>query len=83
MEKARQVEQGVDEAFDGLVRSALRDPEARRHLPGDFSARICASMRQGDARTRLRLPRWAKVAASVAALASATGFAAWVGMTQL
>ncbi len=40
-------------------------------------------MRQADAPKRLRLPRWAKVAASVAALVSVTGFAAWVGVTQL
>ncbi len=83
MEEARQVEHGTDEAFDGLIRSALRDPAARCRLPGDLASRICASIRQGDAPRRLRLPRWAKVAASLAALASVTGFAAWVGVTQL
>jgi hypothetical protein len=83
VEEARQVEHGTDEAFDGLIRSALRDPAARCRLPGDLASRICASIRQGDAPRRLRLPRWAKVAASLAALASVTGFAAWVGVTHL
>ena len=79
MKPARQ-DNRLDEAFDALIRESLRDPSAIRRLPPDFAARVITGAAQGRGGTaRWRLPRWVKVAASVAVLASFTGFAAWVG----
>ena len=74
----------LDEVFDALIRDSLRDPSAIRRLPPDFAARVITGAAQGcGGAARWHLPHWAKVAASVAVLASFTGFAAWVGAVRL
>ena len=63
--------------FGELIGDALRDEAARCHLPSDFKRRV---LRGSGASP---LPRWMKVAAMVAAMASFVALAAVVGRAVL
>ena len=67
---------GKKDRFGELVGDALRDDAARCHLPSDFTKRLM----RGSGVLPLR-PRWLKVAAMVAAMASFVAVAAVVGVT--
>ena len=64
--------------FGELIGDALRDEAARCHLPSDFTKRLL----RGSGVSPLR-PRWLKVAASLAAMASFVALAAVVGRVVL
>ena len=64
--------------FGELIGDALRDDAARCHLPSDFTKRLL----RGSGVSPLR-PRWLKVAAMVAAMASFVAIAAVVGRAVL
>ena len=88
---------GKTDRFGELIGDALREEAARCHLPPDFVRRIlrgCGVRGSGvsplqkgeeaslwETRRDAASPRWLKVAAMVAALASFAAFAAWVGVT--
>ena len=64
--------------FGELIGDALREEAARSHLPSDFAKRLL----RGSGVSPLR-PRWLKVAAMVAAMASFVAIAAVVGRVVL
>ena len=68
--------------FGELIGEALRDETARCHLPSDFTKRLLAGGTRSVA-SEGGLPRWLKVAASLAAVASFTALAAVVGRAVL
>ena len=67
--------------FGELIGDALRDEAARCHLPTDFTRRLLRGVRNDGVPSCGGLPRWMKVAAAVAAMASFAAFASWVGVT--
>ena len=56
----------------------FNDPKAMRSLPPGFADRLAASVRMNRPSFWLRIPRWAKIAACLTALASFVSFAAVV-----
>ena len=69
---------GQKDRFGELIGDALRDNAAHCHLPSDFTRRLL----RGSGVSPLR-PRWLKVAASLAAMASFVALAAVVGRVVL
>ena len=72
--------------FGELIGDALRDEAARCHLPSDFAKRLlrtCTVGRDVPVAPQRTLPRWLKVAASLAAMASFVAIAAVVGRVVL
>lgn len=69
---------GKKDRFGELIGDALREEAARCHLPPDFAKRLL----RGSDVSPLR-PRWLKVAAMVAAMASFVAIAAVVGRVVL
>ena len=67
--------------FGELIGDALREETARCHLPTDFTRRLLRGVRNDGVPSCGGLPRWMKVAAAVAAMASFAAFASWVGVT--
>lgn len=72
--------------FEALIRDALQDEAACVRLPDGFSGRLLRRLGVSSHRARCRpnvfgrMPRWAKMAAAVALMASFAGFAAWIGV---
>ena len=64
-----------NDAFERRIAEALKAPAMQRHLPNGFTYRFAAEV----ARQRNGLPRWAKIAAALALMASLVSFAAWLG----
>ena len=56
----------------------FNDPKAMRSLPPGFADRLAASVRMNRPSFWFRIPRWAKIAACLTALASFVSFAAVV-----
>ena len=69
--------------FGELIGDALRDEAARCHLPSDFTKRLLHGRARCPQRAAEGLPRWLKVAASFAAMASFVSLAAVVGRVIL
>ena len=69
--------------FGELIGDALRDEAARCHLPSDFTRRLLHGRARCPQRAAEGLPRWLKVAAMVAAMASFVALAAVVGRVVL
>lgn len=69
--------------FGELIGDALRDEAARCHLPSDFTKRLLHGRARCPQRAAEGLPRWLKVAASIAAMASFVSLAAVVGRVIL
>ena len=69
--------------FGELIGDALRDEAARCHLPSDFTRRLLHGRARCPQRAAKGLPRWLKVAAMVAAMASFVAIAAVVGRVVL
>ena len=77
---------GKKDKFGELIGDALRDEAARCHLPSDFTKRLmrtCTVGRDVLGAPQRTLPRWLKVAASIAAMASFVSLAAMVGRIVL
>ena len=77
---------GKKDKFGELIGDALRDEAARCHLPSDFTKRLmrtCTVGRDVLGAPQRTLPRWLKVAASIAAMASFVSLAAVVGRIVL
>ena len=69
--------------FGELIGDSLRDDAARCHLPSDFTRRLLHGRARCPRRVAEGLPRWLKVAAMVAAMASFVALAAVVGRVVL
>lgn len=69
--------------FGELIGDSLRDDAARCHLPSDFTRRLLHGRARSPRRVAEGLPRWLKVAAMVAAMASFVTLAAVVGRVVL
>ena len=69
--------------FGELIGDALRDGAARCHLPSDFAKRLLHSRARCSQRAAEGLPRWLRVAAMLAAMASFVAIAAVVGRAVL
>ena len=74
---------GKKDRFGELVGDALRDDAARCHLPSDFAKRLLHGRARCPQRAAEGLPRWLKVAAMVAAMASFVALAAVVARVVL
>ena len=74
---------GKKDRFGELIGDALRDEAARCHLPSDFARRLLHGRARCPQRAAEGLPRWMKVAAMVAAMASFVAIAAVVGRAVL
>ena len=74
---------GKKDRFGELIGDALRDEAARCHLSSDFAKRLLHGRARCPQRAAEGLPRWLKVAAMVAAMASFVALAAVVGRVVL
>ena len=63
-----------NDKFGELIGNALHEKAGWRNLPPDFTRRLLRTCRM-----RHGLPRWMKIAASLAAMTSLASLAAWVG----
>lgn len=70
--------------FDEMLRDALRDEAASLRLPAGFTPRLLRSLAAASLPPRAfgRMPRWTKVAAMLAIMASLAGFASWIAVRE-